>query len=54
MNADVFFFYLLQDGTIDYKEFVAMMQRGNTDLAKKGQKGSTSLKIGYREALSVC
>ncbi|KAF7818880.1 calcium-dependent protein kinase 26-like [Senna tora] len=39
------------DGQIDYKEFVAMMQKGNGGL---GQKGRNSFKIGYREALSVC
>lgn len=45
---------VLQDGQIDYKEFVAMMQRGNTEMGKKGQMGSKRFKIGYREALSVC
>ncbi|RYQ86139.1 hypothetical protein Ahy_B10g105820 isoform B [Arachis hypogaea] len=42
------------DGRIDYNEFVAMMQRGDTDLGKTGVKGSTSFRIGFREALSVC
>ncbi|KAI9090762.1 hypothetical protein K1719_028615 [Acacia pycnantha] len=41
------------DGQIDYKEFVAMMQRGNSEMGKKGQRGSNRFKIGYREALSV-
>ncbi|XP_028789857.1 calcium-dependent protein kinase 26-like [Neltuma alba] len=41
------------DGQIDYKEFVAMMQRGNTEMGKKGERGSNRFKIGYREALSV-
>ncbi|XP_027367815.1 calcium-dependent protein kinase 10-like isoform X2 [Abrus precatorius] len=42
------------DGRIDYNEFVAMMQRGNADLGKRGRKGSTSFRIGFREALPVC
>ncbi|XP_057436347.1 calcium-dependent protein kinase 26-like [Lotus japonicus] len=42
------------DGRIDYNEFVAMMQRGNADLGKKGRKGSSSFSIGFREALPVC
>ncbi|XP_028777685.1 calcium-dependent protein kinase 1-like [Neltuma alba] len=41
------------DGQIDYKEFVAMMQRGKTEMGKKGERGSNRFKIGYREALSV-
>ncbi|KAJ7971348.1 putative Calcium-dependent protein kinase [Quillaja saponaria] len=41
------------DGRIDYNEFVAMMQKGNADLGKRFQK-SSSLSIGFREALSVC
>ncbi|XP_054809083.1 calcium-dependent protein kinase 26-like [Prosopis cineraria] len=41
------------DGQIDYKEFVAMMQRGNTEMGKKGQRGSNRFEIGYREVLSV-
>ncbi|KAK9986514.1 hypothetical protein SO802_031465 [Lithocarpus litseifolius] len=40
------------DGRIDYNEFVAMMQKGNASLGKKGQQSSFS--IGFREALSVC
>ncbi|KAI4348853.1 hypothetical protein L6164_009523 [Bauhinia variegata] len=42
------------DGRIDYNEFVAMMQRGNADMGKKGPKPSTSFGMGFREALSVC
>ncbi|CAJ1967313.1 unnamed protein product [Sphenostylis stenocarpa] len=42
------------DGRIDYNEFVAMMQKGNADLGKKGPKGSTSFRVGFREALPVC
>lgn len=42
-----------QDGRIDYNEFVAMMQKGNADLSKRGRKGSTSFRI-FREALPVC
>ncbi|KAF1881060.1 hypothetical protein Lal_00023092 [Lupinus albus] len=45
---------LYQDGRIDYNEFVAMMQRGNEDLSKSDQKGTTNFGIGFREALSVC
>ncbi|XP_014512032.1 calcium-dependent protein kinase 26 [Vigna radiata var. radiata] len=41
------------DGRIDYNEFVAMMQKGNADLSKRGRKGSTSFRI-FREALPVC
>ncbi|KAE9590779.1 putative protein kinase CAMK-CDPK family [Lupinus albus] len=37
-----------------YNEFVAMMQRGNEDLSKSDQKGTTNFGIGFREALSVC
>ncbi|XP_020233115.1 calcium-dependent protein kinase 10 [Cajanus cajan] len=43
------------DGRIDYNEFVAMMQKGNAELGKRGRKGSsTSFRIGFREALHVC
>ncbi|XP_050227604.1 calcium-dependent protein kinase 26-like [Mercurialis annua] len=41
------------DGRIDYKEFVAMMQKGNSEMSKNGLKGR-SLGIGFREALQVC
>lgn len=43
-----------QDGRIDYNEFVAMMQKGNADLGKRVRKGSTSFRVGFREALPVC
>ncbi|XP_061360839.1 calcium-dependent protein kinase 1-like isoform X2 [Gastrolobium bilobum] len=42
------------DGRIDYNEFVAMMQRGNADLGKRGRKASSSFRLGFREALPVC
>ncbi|KAI4300602.1 hypothetical protein L6164_033959 [Bauhinia variegata] len=42
------------DGRIDYSEFVAMMQGGNADMGTKGQKGSGSISVGFREALPVC
>lgn len=42
------------DGRIDYNEFVAMMQKGTADLGKRGRKGSTSFRVGFREALPVC
>ncbi|XP_020225353.1 calcium-dependent protein kinase 26 [Cajanus cajan] len=42
------------DGRIDYNEFVAMMLRGNADLGKNVVNSGTDLRIGYREALSVC
>ncbi|EEF38301.1 calcium-dependent protein kinase 26 [Ricinus communis] len=41
------------DGRIDYKEFVAMMQKGNSEMGKNGLQG-TSFSIGFREALQVC
>ncbi|KAJ9685046.1 hypothetical protein PVL29_017181 [Vitis rotundifolia] len=37
------------DGRIDYNEFVAMMQKGNPGIAKKGLQ--TSFSMGFREAL---
>lgn len=40
------------DGRIDYNEFVAMMQKGNVDLDKKGLQNS--IDMGFREALKVC
>ncbi|XP_010263084.1 PREDICTED: calcium-dependent protein kinase 1-like [Nelumbo nucifera] len=39
------------DGRIDYNEFVAMMQKGNTALGKKGLQNNFS--IGLREALKL-
>lgn len=41
------------DGRIDYNEFVAMMQKGNTELGKRDHHGR-SFSIGFREALPVC
>lgn len=42
---------LPQDGRIDYNEFVAMMQKGNAGLGKKGLQNNFS--IGFREALKI-
>jgi len=42
-----------QDGRIDYNEFVAMMQKGHADLGKRGRKGNTSFRVGFREAPPV-
>lgn len=42
----------MQDGLIDYNEFVAMMQKGN--VAGAGKKGlQNSFSIGFREALKL-
>jgi len=41
----------VQDGRIDYNEFVAMMQMGNTGFGKRGLKNSRS--FGLREALML-
>ncbi|CAN1772516.1 Calcium-dependent protein kinase 1 [Linum perenne] len=41
------------DGRIDYSEFVAMMQMGNTEIGKTGLKGR-NVGISFREALPVC
>ena len=41
--------HLLQDGRIDYNEFVAMMQKGNPGAAP-GKKGH---EFGLREALKM-
>ena len=42
----------LQDGFIDYNEFVAMMQKGNAGFG--GKKGlENSFTIGFREALKL-
>lgn len=44
--------YWLQDGRIDYNEFVAMMQRGNPFIGgKKGLETSSSFSINFKEAL---
>ncbi|KAF5473969.1 hypothetical protein F2P56_005915 [Juglans regia] len=40
------------DGRIDYDEFVAMMEKGNTNLGKKDLHSGFSM--GFREALTVC
>uniref|UniRef100_A0A6N2MTS4 non-specific serine/threonine protein kinase n=1 Tax=Salix viminalis TaxID=40686 RepID=A0A6N2MTS4_SALVM len=40
------------DGRIDYNEFVAMMQKGNTELGKNGLQGK-DFSIGFRETLTV-
>jgi hypothetical protein len=46
------FLSILQDGTIDYNEFVAMMRKGNAaGVGKKGLENSFS--IGFREALRL-
>lgn len=45
--------FMFQDGRIDYNEFVAMMQKGNVDLGKKGLN-DTSFSVGFREAMPVC
>ena len=44
-------FLIFQDGCIDYNEFVAMMQQGNADFAKKRIQNGFS--PGFREALPV-
>ncbi|ONK68844.1 uncharacterized protein A4U43_C05F16600 [Asparagus officinalis] len=40
------------DGRIDYNEFVAMMQKGNAGIARKGLQNSLS--TGFRDALKLC
>lgn len=42
-------FLFLQDGRIDYNEFVEMMQKGNAGFGKKGIQNN----IGFREALKL-
>ena len=42
--------YILQDGRIDYNEFVTMMQKGNNPL---GKKGHCQMSFGLREALKL-
>jgi len=46
---------LLQDGRIDYNEFVAMMQKPTLGLPKKAGGGGlqNSFSIGFREALRI-
>lgn len=42
-------FIIMQDGRIDYNEFVAMMQKGNVPVV--GRKGlENSFSIGFRGA----
>ncbi|XWS59349.1 hypothetical protein CRYUN_Cryun08bG0113900 [Craigia yunnanensis] len=41
------------DGRIDYNEFVAMMQKGNSEFGKKGHQGR-GFSNGFREASPVC
>lgn len=48
----VIFRVLLQDGRIDYNEFVAMMQKGNADFGKK--RNPSNFNIKFREAVKVC
>lgn len=45
----------LQDGRIDYNEFVAMMQKPTMGLPKKAGAGGlqNSFSIGFREALRM-
>lgn len=38
--------YILQDGRIDYNEFVAMMQKGDNPLGRKGHQSNTSFGLG--------
>jgi calcium-dependent protein kinase len=51
-STDFAFALCLQDGRIDFNEFVAMMQKGNAELGKNGLQGN-NFGIGFREALSV-
>ena len=41
-------FFLLQDGRIDYGEFVAMMQKGNAGIGRRTMRNS--LNISMRDA----
>ena len=43
----------LQDGRIDYNEFVAMMQKPTLGLPKKAGGLQNSFSIGFREALRI-
>lgn len=46
------FFLFIQDGRIDYNEFVAMMQKGNpTGFGKRGLESTFS--IAFRDALKI-
>lgn len=42
---------LVQDGRIDYNEFVAMMQKPTAGYGKKGHR--YNLSIGFRDALKA-
>lgn len=48
-KLDFLVFLFLQDGRIDYNEFVEMMQKGNAGFGKKGIQNN----IGFREALKL-
>lgn len=52
----MFLFSMLQDGRIDYSEFVAMMQKGNsTDLGvKEVHQQIMTISTGCREPIRVC
>ncbi|XWS66550.1 hypothetical protein CRYUN_Cryun05aG0209300 [Craigia yunnanensis] len=41
------------DGRIDYNEFVAMMQKGNPEVGKKGLQGKV-FTLGFMEAMPIC
>lgn len=41
-----------QDGRIDYKEFVAMMQKGNANLGNR--RLPNNFNIGFRDPTKVC
>ena len=45
--------FIFQDGRIDYNEFVAMMQKDNSEFGKKGHQGK-GFSNGFREASPVC
>jgi calcium-dependent protein kinase len=38
--------HLLQDGRIDYNEFVEMMQKGNNPLGRKGHQSNVNFGLG--------
>jgi calcium-dependent protein kinase len=38
--------YILQDGRIDYNEFVAMMQKGDNPLGRKGHQSNANFGLG--------
>ena len=43
----------MQDGRIDYNEFVAMMQRGNPVVGGGKKNLENSFSINFREALKL-